>query len=195
MSARRASAATAAIGLLLGVGACGDTLQNQPIGTSSLEQLIMVRHFPVYWLGTHFEGLAVASVTQDPSGAYMIEYGNCAIGGQYTCVSPLELITNPDNSFIPGGGAPHHTIAVRGVPATLTLGGRALELRTGSVLVVIYARTRALARAAAERMTPINQLAAPGAPLPAPLPDTGFARRPLFSQTPSAPGALAPSSP
>jgi hypothetical protein len=183
---RAAGALAALAALALAAVGCGDTLQDQPIASGSLEQLIMVRAFPIYWLGTRFEGLALASVTEDPSGAYMIQYGNCSIGGQYTCVSPLALITTPDNSFLPGGSSPSRRVLIRGVQGAATRRGAALELPTGGVLVDIYAKTPALARSAAAIMIPINRLAVPGAPLPAPVPNTRFDERPLLDQMPTA---------
>ncbi len=173
--------------LALALAGCGDTLQDKPVGISSLERLMMVHRFPVYWLGTSFRGLAVASVSEDPSGAYTIQYGNCSIGGQYTCVTPLELVTNPDNSFLPGGAAPSHSLRIRGLPGTLTRGGDALELPTGEVVVDIYGQTPALTRAAGAQITPINRLAPLGAPLPSRAPADGFAQRPLPTQLPAVP--------
>ncbi len=49
----------------------------------------------------------------------------------------------------------------------------------------IYARNPQLARAAASTVVPINEVGAPQAPLPAPLPDTGFGSTPLPSQIPA----------
>jgi hypothetical protein len=179
-----------ALGLLgTALGACGDTLQDQPVATSLLEKLIMVRPFPVYWLGTRFDGLPVAGVTEDPGGAYMIQYGDCSVGGQYTCVSPVEIITNPDNSFRPGAGARSSVVVVRGASGVLTRGGDAITIPTGGVVVDIYARTPALARAAVTDMTPINWISPPGGPLPRALPNTGFAGVPLRSQLPPLPDA------
>ena len=57
--------------------------------------------------------------------------------------------------------------------------------RRAGVILDLYAHTPALARLAAARAVPINYPGAPGAPLAAPSPDTGFGDRPLPSQTPS----------
>jgi len=168
----------------LALSACGDTLQVQPISHSALESLLVAPH-PVYWLGGSFNGLAVTEATRDPGGAYSVQYGNCAEGGQATCVPPLRVVSSPDNSFLPVGTLTHTGRIVRGVPAVLARGGRAIEIPTGEVVVDIYAQEAALAAAAAQMLVPINRIGAPGAPLPPRLPISAFATTPLPSQIPS----------
>ena len=182
----RALAASAALLALagLGLGACANTLQNQPVAPSFLEPLVLQGEYPVYWLGGAFRGLPIISVARDPGGAYSIKYGNCTQGGENVCVTPLEVVTSPDNSFRPGGSTPQRRISVRGVASTAEQGGRTIEVSTGGVVVDVYADSAALARAAAETMVSINAVELPGAPLPRPLPDTGFAQKPLVSQQP-----------
>ena len=109
-------------------------------------------------------------------------------------MTPLQIVTSPDNGFLPGGGAVQRAVLIRGVRGRSALGGRALTLPTGGVVVDLYARNPALARAAAETMVSINTLSAPGAPLAPPLPDTGYGERPLPSQQPAiAPAGVGPS--
>jgi hypothetical protein len=175
------------------LSACGDTVQDQPIARSELERLVMNSEFPIYWLGGSFQGLAVTGTTLDPSGAFTLQYGDCTEGGQITCVTPLLIVTSPDNSFRPGGATPAAVLRVRGVTATSTQAGDAITIATGAVIVDVYADSSALARAAAQTLVPINQPALPGAMLPPALPDTGFAAKPLPSQKPpivSVPRAL-----
>lgn len=180
----RLLAAVALLGALLLAG-CGDTLQDQPIGPAPFESVIVKSRFPVYWVGLRFAGMQATSVSTDPSGAVTIQYGDCLVGGQYTCVTPLEIVTSPDNSFTPGGAAPSDALALRGVQAASRQQGRAIALRTGGVVVSVYARRPTLARNAAQTMTPLNQSASPGGALPKPLPDSGFDRVPLPSQLPA----------
>lgn len=167
---------------------CGDTLQDQPIGPAPFESVMVKSRFPVYWVGLRFSGLHATSVSTDPGGAVTIQYGDCLVGGQYTCVTPLEIVTSPDNSFLPGGSAASEPLTLRGVQAVSRQQGSAIALRTGGVVVSVYARHAALAHAAAQTMTPLNQAAQPGAPLPKPLPDTGFDRVPLTGQMPAGAG-------
>jgi hypothetical protein len=168
----------------LALGACGDTLQTQPLPASSLEQLVMVRRNPVYWLGGSFQGLQISEVSADPGGAFTIQYGNCTEGGQNTCVYPLALVTSPDNSFRPAGEGRRQAISLRSLSASATPDGRTIEVATGGVVVNVYAQSAKLAGAAAATMVPINRIGTPGAPLPAALPDTGFSAKALPSQKP-----------
>ena len=89
-----------ALGLCtLALGACGDTLQDQPISHKTLESLLLAP-YPVYWLGGSFQGMAITEASQDPSGAFAVQYGDCSAGGQNTCVPRLRVVSSPDNSFI-----------------------------------------------------------------------------------------------
>jgi hypothetical protein len=171
----------------LRVSACGNTLQDEPIGAQTLEQVIVKSHFPVYWAGLRFEGMQVTRASMEPSGAVTVEYGDCMVGGQYTCVTPLAIVTSPDNSFLPGGGQPTSRLRLRGVEASALEGGRTIALATGPVVVTVMAREETLARAAALAMSPLNEAQPPGAPLGRALPDTGAERVPLEDQLP--PGA------
>ncbi len=183
MRARRRALLAAVLAAAAGVSGCANTLQDQPVAPSMLEPLVTQR-FPVYWLGGSFAGLGITRVGRDPSGAYEIQYGNCTVGGESTCVAPLQLVTSPDNSFLPGGGVPRRSVRLRGVRALATEGGEALTVATGPVVVDLYADTPALAARAAAAMVAIGAPGAPGAPLPRPLPDTGYGARPLPSQQP-----------
>jgi hypothetical protein len=165
---------------------CADTLQTQPIPHNILEGLI-ISPWPVYWVGGTFHGLPVSEAARDPGGAYRVEYGNCSEGGQSTCVTPLSVITSPDNSFVPGGALAHATAPLRGVAAVFLRGGRTIAIATGPVVVDVYARDARLALAAARTIVPINRVAAPESPLPAPLPPTDFTTKPLPVQLPTAP--------
>jgi hypothetical protein len=174
-----------ALGLCaLTLGACGDTLQDQPISHNTLESLVMAP-YPVYWLGGSFQSMALTEASRDPGGAFAVQYGNCAHGGQNTCISRLRVVTSPDNSFIPLGSQPHRALRIRGVAGVAAQAEETIELPTAGVVVGIYADSAALARAAAETAVPINFAGAPGEVLPAALPDTGFAEQPLPGQTPT----------
>jgi hypothetical protein len=175
-------------GLLL--GSCANTLQDQPIGSSSLESVIVKSHFPVYWLGLAFHGMQITSVTTDPGGAVAIRYGDCLLGGQYTCVTPVTLVSSPDNSFIPGGSIAKRSLLLRGVQARSVEGGATLAIPTGGVVVNVYAHDAALAQSAAMTMAPLNEVGLPLAQLPAAEPDSGFSKIPLASEVP--PGVAVP---
>ena len=165
------------------LGACADTVQQKPIPHNILEALIAAPQ-PVYWLGASFHGFAIIEATHDVGGAYSVQYGNCIQGGQGTCVSPVRIITSPDNSFVPGSATASLHAPIRGAGALVAQAGATIVIPTGVVVVSIYARTAALARSAAETMVPINEPGAPGAPLPLALPDSGFGEKPLPAQVP-----------
>jgi hypothetical protein len=183
----RASSCSLAIALAacaLALGACGDTLQNRPIAHNTLETLL-ASPYPVYWLGGSFRGMAITEASHDPGGAFTVQYGDCVEGGQSTCVPPLKVVTSPDNSFLPRGGEPARTTLLRGVDALIAQEGRTVEVPTAGVIVGVYADSARLAAAAAQTIVPINEPGAPGGPLAARLPDTGFGATPLPSQMPS----------
>jgi hypothetical protein len=168
----------------IAIGSCGNTLQDEPIGPKPLETVMVESHFPVYWAGLKFDGLPISGVSIDPSEAVSIRYGDCVIGGQYTCVTPLSIVTSPDNSFIPGGTAATPAPAVRGARVSGARGGDTLALATGVVVVSVYAERPSLAREALSMMAPVNEVGGPLEPLPAALPDTGFDKAPLPGQVP-----------
>jgi hypothetical protein len=168
----------------LALSACGNTLQDRPISHKTLESLLLAP-YPVYWLGGSFHGMAITEASQDPSGAFAVQYGDCAEGGQNTCIRRLQMVTSPDNSFIPAGSQPHRPVRIRGVTGVAAQADETIELPTAGVVVDIYANSPRLARAAAETAVPINDVGEPAAPLPSPLPDTGFGEQPLPGQTPT----------
>jgi hypothetical protein len=170
---------------LLALASCGNTLQDQPIGPQPLESVLVKSRFPVYWLGVSFHGMQITSVAIDPSEAVTIRYGDCVLGGQYTCVTPVSIVTSPDNSFVPGANVVRPTVSLRGVSASSAQGGSTLAIPTGNVVVSVFGRHPTLAGEAAETMAPLNTTGLPLAPLPAALPDNGFGSAPLSIQVPA----------
>jgi hypothetical protein len=164
------------------IAGCGNTLQSQPLTSASLEPLETTEHYPVYWLGARFEGLALTSVSSDPSGAFALQYGNCARGGPETCVAPLQLVSSPDNSFLPGVAGHPAGASIRGVRGVRLQGGEVIEIATGPAVVDVRAENPRLALLAVREMVPINELGRPGESLPKAQPNTGFAQRPMEGQ-------------
>ena len=134
-----------------------------------------------------FHGLAITEVTHDPGGAFSVQYGNCLQGGQGTCVPPLRVVTSPDNSFLPGGSTPAHDARdrARRRRASAPKPDAAIAIPTGGVVVDIYARDAALARAAArsDRRRSTGP-AAPAKPLPPRAARHRLRPTPLPSQAP-----------
>jgi hypothetical protein len=180
----RALAAVCALAVcVLVLCSCGNTLQERPIPHNILESLIAAP-FPVYWLGGSFEGMAVSEAAVDPGGAYSLHYGTCLRGGEGTCVTAIEVVTSPDNGFLPGGSTPTSAARIRGVDALLARGGRTIVLPTSGVVVDIYATSERSAAAAARTVVPINEPGSPGERLPSALSNTGFGEKPLPTQLP-----------
>jgi hypothetical protein len=175
------------------LSSCGDTLQDQPIGQAPLETVLVKSDYPVYWLGLRFKDMQITNVTIDPAEAVTIRYGDCVLGGQYTCVPPIAIVSSPDNSFMPGGSAATGSLGVRGARASVATGGATLAIPTGGIVVSVYARNASLAREAAAGMAPLNKVGLPGASLPAAIADTGIERVPLPSEVP--PGVSVPRPP
>ncbi len=185
LHSRRALVACLLAACVLVLASCGNTLQDQPIGPQPLESVLVKSRFPVYWLGVSFHGMQITSVAIDPSEAVTIRYGDCVLGGQYTCVTPVSIVTSPDNSFVPGSAAVRPMVSLRGVSASSAQGGATLAIPTGNVVVSVFGRHAALAREAAETMAPLNTTGLPLAWLPAALPNSGFDRVPLSIQVPA----------
>jgi hypothetical protein len=177
----------------LALGSCGNTLQDEPIGPKPLETVMVESRFPVYWVGLKFDGIPISGVSTDPSDAVTIRYGDCVHGGQYTCVTPISIVTSPDNSFVPGGAASSPAPPTRGAKVSSARGGEVLAVATGVVVVSVYADRPSLAREALRMMAPVNEVGGPLESLPAALPDTGFDKVPLPSQVP--PGVSVPQRP
>lgn len=168
------------------IAGCGNTLQTQPIPHNELESLLL-SPYPVYWLGGSFEGMQITEAARDPSGSFTVAYGDCLEGGQATCVTPLTIVTSPDNGFVPGEGkrAQHAHVQIRGVSAYRGERGASIAIPTAGVVLDIYAHTPLLARTAAANAVPINYPAVPGSRLAPALPNTGYGQRPLPSQIPN----------
>jgi hypothetical protein len=181
----RALIGSALAACALTLASCGNTLQDQPIGPQPLESVLVKSRFPVYWLGLSFHGMQITSVAIDPSEAVTIRYGDCVLGGQYTCVTPVSIVTSPDNGFVPGANVVRPTVSLRGVSASSAQGGSTLAIPTGNVVVSVFGQHPTLTREAAETMAPLNTTGLPLTPLPAALPDNGFGSVPLSIQVPA----------
>ena len=160
----------------LALGACGDTLQDRPIAHNMLESLI-VAPYPVYWLGRSFQGLQITDASHDPGGAFCVQYGDCVVGGQSTCVTPVSVVTSPDNSFVPGGSTSRSTAVLRGVQAVLAEHGRTVAIATGGVVVNVYADSARLARRPRGRSCRSTTSANPARRCPRGCPTPASARR------------------
>jgi hypothetical protein len=152
---------------VLALAACGPIVRS--VGPSTIAAVRTVVRYPVYWVGTSFQGLPLEAITHDPSGAYDVQYGPC-LRGYDTCSAPLTVVTVPDPGFVPGEPHGHRTGVVRGVNYFAADGGRTLQIVTGHVVVSIFASTSGRALSAAVALRPIQDPTQDAAPVPGPLP-------------------------
>ncbi len=173
-----------ALGAAAMIAGCGSSIVERPVSLSSLEGLLTVESMPVYWLGLRFEGMALTAVSEDPGGAFTLQYGNCLSGGPATCRTALELITSPQSTFLPSAGNDTKPISMRGVSGLAAQHGAVIELRTGPVVVDVRARKSRVARAAAAAIVAVNAPGSPGQRLPAARPNGSFTDEELPVQQP-----------
>lgn len=184
---RATAAARLGVALLAGaalLAGCGDTLQDKPVSNAELQGLLEAPR-PVYWLGSSFRGMQLMALSADPGGAYTLQYGNCFVGGQEACLTPLEVITSPESTFLAGNGlrgAKRTTI--RDAKSLVAQNGQVVEVATGPVVVEVRSRKRSIGLAAAHAMVPINAPGEPGQTLPAAAPNSEYLENPLASQEP-----------
>ena len=162
-----------------------------PRGTFSVEEAKEFRPFPVYYLGSSYEGLPLVAtlrekgrpVPGEPIAANTVAfvYGDCEPTGDAGCAPPLVVETwpacrrNPSvYTLTPYSPYPvDEKRKVRGVPAFFYDGHGRLELSTGRVTVVLHsdgdrARGRKFLLRAALALEPVNAPASRRLPPPAP---------------------------
>lgn len=174
-SARACSAALAALALAALAAGCATT-GPKPIAKLELAAAQSFPYFPVYWVGKSFEGFPLVAADglegYNPSIGTGVYYGDCAknkgIFGGGGCLLPLQVKTviYQRHSNRPLGG--QRNIVVRGVPAVVYEGGRAIELYSGHVAIDIFSEDYAHALRAAQELYPANAPGSPSEQLPPP---------------------------
>jgi hypothetical protein len=174
--AGKAAPILAAICLALAIGGCG-TSQPRPILADELAEAQTFPYYRTYWVGPRFDGQPLAAA--DGLRSYInsvgdsVYYGDCVqskgIFGGGSCQLPLQVTTVVyglhSNKAL---GAQSNTL-VRGVPATVYDGGRAIEIYTGRVAIDIFSDTFAHALQASDELYPLNAPGSASAPLPPPV--------------------------
>lgn len=105
-------------------------------------------------------------------------YGDCSPSGDTGCAPPAEVQVWPAcrrnlalyRASEHGVGPPLEQATVRGAPAAFLDAGTRLELQTGRVTVVVFARSRAEVERVAAALRAVDGSVAPGRPLPPPSP-------------------------
>jgi hypothetical protein len=159
---------------LLGAGC--HTGHPPPLSASALED---ARHFPffrVYWAGYSFEGVAITAAdgreAYDRSAGTSVYYGDCesAHGALHTggCTLPLQVQTAVYDLHSSRDLGSQTSIVIRGVPATVFDGGRAIRLYTGILAITVYSDTPGRALRGVQALRPLNAGGRPYVALPAP---------------------------
>lgn len=150
-----------------------------PEGPVELEAVRRFDEFPLYWLGTSFDGLRLsaaerpraqlANTAAGQPGRISFIYGTCEAPRDAGCMPPLSVITEPGAEPERYGRRDVSTERVRalGVPARI-IGGRELELYTGRQIVVIAGDSRRRIRRAVRALRRANSPGDPPKRLPAP---------------------------
>src|SRR5437588_326635 len=166
--ATRATALALAVALaaaLLATG-CG-TSNPRPVKASTLAEAQTFPYFPVYWVGSSFEGQPLDAVdgrrTYISTVGQSVYYGDCShekgVLGGGSCLLPLQVTTSVWHLHTNVSLGSQYNLLIRGVPATSYDEGRSIELYTGQLAIDVFSDTPERALRAALRLMPIN---APG---------------------------------
>jgi hypothetical protein len=160
------------------------------VDPEALESLRETDGEPIYWAGESVEGHELVHAGE-VAGRTDFIYGDCEIEteGWFTdggCAPPVDIQQWPLRQRHPAQFDIRscRRLTVRGVPAAIfESSGGALEIYTGSSVVVIFGESRAQQRRIAEELRPINGPEGAGAPLPPPTDDVaaGLADCPRLS--------------
>ncbi len=134
--------------------------------------------FPTYYPGNAAEGqplsVILSGYNRSPVNDIDFIYGTCKPTSETGCAPPFEVQVWPacarslsmyDGSL---GSPPIERTTIRGVPAAFLENGERLEIQTGTVTIVIFARARDEALRIANALQGLNVNQAAGKPLPMP---------------------------
>ena len=148
-----------------------------PISGRELAQAETFPYYRIYWVGHDFGRVPLTAAdgqkTYNSAVGDSVYYGDCVRGTGIlqtgTCRLPLQVTTViyrlHSNTNL---GAQRNTV-IRGVPATIYEGGRAIELYSGRAAIDIFSDSPAHALQAASELRPLNAPGSSSEPLPAPV--------------------------
>ncbi len=151
------------------LGGCS-TGHPSPISSGELQQAQTFPYYRIYWVGHEFahEPLTAADGQKSYNAAIgdSVYYGDC-VGGKGilqtgTCRLPLQVTTVIYQLHLNSNLGTQSNMLIRGVPATVYEGGRAIELYSGPLAIDIFSNSPSRAMRAALQLRPLN---APGSPL------------------------------
>lgn len=163
---------------VLALTGCSWTGGDSEVDEETLSELRGAEGEPVYWAGRSVEGWPLVNADRVGHVVYLI-YGDCEIENQGWfedggCAPPVDIQQYPLSKRHPAQFDIRacRRLTVRGVPAAVfQSSGGALEIYTGSRVIVIFGESRAQQRRIAEALRPLNGTGEPGAPLPPPVED------------------------
>ena len=172
----RSIAATCLLIALLLTG-CGNDETDAETSARLLAGAQEFKQYRLFSVGSSFEGLPlVAAPDADggpASGSPGVDfiYGTCEPpDGEGGCSPPLTVQIHRacDRPPVEAMGGGYRKLTLRGVPAALVDGDPRVELQTGEVTVVLFARTMARARRAAMALRSLDGRVRPADALPRP---------------------------
>jgi hypothetical protein len=149
--------------MAVAVSGCG----THPPPPLSMHEINVARRFTVYntyWVGRWFQGIPLTAADfrreYNPQVGLAVYYGDCktkvSLLGSGGCTLPLEIDTVCYVQHRNEGLGSRRNIRIRGVPAVVFDGGKAIELYSDHVSIDVYGDTPARALAAAKRLFPLN---------------------------------------
>jgi hypothetical protein len=133
------------------------------LSAQALRPTRMMRDLPIFWAGTHFEGIPLTAADRPedylPALGLRVYYGDCgphALLSSGGCTLPLEInsIIYRRHSTLDLG--PQRPTRLRGVPAIVFDGGKSIELYTGRVSVDVYSNSPSRALHAVQALRTLN---------------------------------------
>jgi hypothetical protein len=172
----RSIAATCLLIALLLTG-CGDDETDAETSAGLLAGAQEFKHYLLFSVGSSFEGLPLVAAPDADGGPASTGagvdfiYGTCKPpAGEGGCAAPLSVQVHSACARPPIEklSIPYRKVTLRGVPAALVDGDPRVELQTGEVTVVLFARTMARARRAAMALRSLDGRVRPADALPRP---------------------------
>jgi hypothetical protein len=150
-------------GALTALAGCG-THSAPPLSTHEINVARRFTVYSIYWVGRQFQGIPLTAADfrreYNPQLGLAVYYGDCetkvSLLGSGGCTLPLEIDTVCYVQHHNDKLGARRNVRIRGVPAVVYDGGKSIELYTAHTLIDVYGDSPARARAAAERLFPLN---------------------------------------
>ena len=161
------------------VAGCGNDATDAETSTRLLAGAQEFKQYRLYSAGSSFEGLPLVAAPDADGGpvpgnntGVSFIYGTCKPpADEGGCSPPLTVQIHRacERPPIESMGGGYRKLTLRGVPAALVDGDPRVELQTGEVTVVLFARTMARARRGAMALRSLDARVGPTDDLPRPV--------------------------